>query len=246
MSNTYTVWGVNGATRLAMNQHHMAGVLGLRGGLGEARAWPPLEPAGTTTVNPRGEVTFEPFEGQMAVPVLDVQEALHLLGYKGGDGQPLVLDGRWGGNTRAAFQRFTIVERNKAAEVLEKAIDQLPRDAPPSREEELLRQLRVNADYWRDISTRVSAPTNATSVSLPFGRVRERLFRMPRPGTLPGTRPSTPGPRPPRPSTPGPDREEPPVIREEETDWTTWILAGAGIAVAGVALWAVFRKRRKG
>jgi hypothetical protein len=35
-------------------------------------------------------------------------------------------------------------------------------------------------------------------------------------------------------------------VTETPTDWTTWALGGTAVVVAGVAIWAIFRKRRKG
>lgn len=246
MSNTYTVWGVNGATRLAMNQHHMAGVLRMRGGLGEVRTWPSVEPEGTWEGSRGSHLVFQPYEtSTVSIPVLDVQEALYLHGWKGADRQPLTLDGKWGPNTKAAFDKFADYEKQ---EELARVDRTAVRGSPGTPEEaERAAKFEAVAAKWEEAKRLATAAVNATSVRVPFGDVRARLFNMARPETLPGTRPSTPGPRPPRPSTPGPDREEPRIVKKEETDWTNWILAGAGVAVAGVALWAVFfRKRRKG
>jgi hypothetical protein len=246
MSNTYTVWGVNGATRLAMNQHHMAGVLRMRGGLGEARAWPPTEAAGVWSGS-GDNLRFDPYEtSTVAVPVLDVQEALYLHGWKGADRQPLTLDGKWGPNTKAAFDKFADFEAQE-----ERARVPHIRDYPGGpAEAEYAAKLQAVDAKWTEIKRVANAAVNATAVRVPFGEARARLFSIARPETLPGTRPSGGGGGGARPGGGGggggtPDTRTPPPEKKEETDWTTWVLTGAGVVVAGVAIWAIFRKKRK-
>ena len=248
MSNTYTVWGMSGATRLAMNQHHMAGVLGLRGGLGETRAWPPVEaPPGSydVTVGPGGTTRREPLEGAENVAVLDVQEALHLRGYKGGDGRPLTLDGRWGANSKAAFAAFCNTEKRKAYEALLEEGTALP-PTVSLEQAGIAARMTASDSYWDNVKFRTSAGYGSTEIPLAFGLVREKLFRGARPATLPG---AAPPPSRRSPAPPAPDTRTPPRLveeeKKEETDWTTWALAGTGVVLAGVAIWAIFRKKRK-
>lgn len=225
MSNTYTVWGMNGATRLAMNQHHMAGVLRMRGGLGD-----PADDAMDRVLRASGEgsTSSDPAVGADLMSVREVQEALKRRGHN-----PGAIDGQWGPSSRAAMKAFWQAEaaRDEAAVYAQPATTQAEVLARVDRALEARK-------YWEMYGPRVNADTGATQISvLRVGPFRERLFAG---GGVSQPRPRPPAPTPDVPSTP------PPVIREEETDWTTWILAGAGITVAGVALWAVFRKRRKG
>ena len=239
MSNTYTVWGVNGATRLAMNQHHMAGVLRMRGGLGD-----PLEDADRArqqqetqdrmldrATQDQRQRDAETAAAGFFMPVREVQEALKRRGH-----DPGRIDGQWGPASRAAMRAFWRAEaaRDEAAVYAQPARTQAEILARVDRAFEARK-------YWEFYGPKTGADNGATQIGIPtVGPFRERLFAAGAPARRP---PPTPERRPPAPE---PDREEPPVIREEETDWTTWILTGAGIAVAGVALWAVFRKRRKG
>jgi hypothetical protein len=212
MSNTYTVWGMNGATRLAMNQHHMAGVLRMRGGLGDPESFIP--PSLVREV----EQESMPAENATMMPVRDVQQALKNHGYSIG------VDGEWGPNSRSAMTAFKRAEAERA----EAAVPAQPADT---------RQRRQDAAYSYWINARATADTGATQISIPFGDFRTRLFGARRPAPPPPPPPPPPTPEPPAP---------PEVMKAAPTDWTTWAIAGTGVVVAGVAIWAIFRKRRKG
>lgn len=248
MSNTYTVWGVNGATRLAMNQHHMAGVLRMRGGLGDP---PPARLESTILEEEERERQQQELQDRMLdlatrdqrqreaeataagffMPVREVQEALKRRGH-----DPGRIDGQWGPASRAAMRAFWRAEadRDEAAVFAQPARTQAEISARVDRAFDARK-------YWEFYGPKTGADNGATQIGIPtVGPFRERLFAA-------GAPARRPPPTPPRPPAPEPDREEPRIVKKEETDWTTWILAGTGIAVAGVALWAVFfRKRRKG
>jgi LPXTG-motif cell wall-anchored protein len=225
MSNTYTVWGMGGATRLLANQHHMAGVLGMHGGLGDA-----ARDAFRAEVREAAALHRIPVEVTSLWSVRAVQNALKRRGH-----DPGRIDGKWGPATRAAMDAFW-----KAQWRIFEAKINAEEGPSTTTAQRLANSDRIEDSrlYWAVNGLNIEAADGADGVRIPMGQFETRLF-APAPASSP------PRPRP-TPDAPPPPREEPPVTTtKEETDWTTWAIAGGVLVLLGVGGWALSRRRKR-